>query len=923
MSKLRKAVMQAAAGNAGGDSVYVDDVFSTYLYEGNSGNGVETSSYSTGQSGAAHSVQFSSDGLHVFIYDNASAGPNAYFYALDRAFDLTSVSSSTSLTTTTQTGSSTQGGIFGDNGKKIYAGSSTNDAVYQYDLTTAYNASTASYASKSLDVSSQATNPRGLEFKPDGTKLYVTCANTDTIYQYDLSTPWDISTASYSSNSISTGAETNPYNTSFSGDGTVMVICGSVNGLTEFSLSTAWDVSTATATGTTGNPDTYATTTLTYAATFADSGYRLVTYDSGKYISVGDLIVPYDIDSIGDGQVIRNSIDLAGEGGVVVLKGRDAATGEAWITTDTERGTGKYLMWRNTDAESTTADVAVQSFISSGFSLAGSESSTNNSALTYVSYTFRKQPGFFDVVTYTGTGNAGTPQTINHNLDSAPALIIVKKTSVGQNWLVFSKDTSQPHNKYLILNAQVPEQNYDNIWGPNGYLPTTTEFKVDHIANDSGATYVAYLFANNDQRFGTDSDEAIIKSNKVSATGLMTVDLGFEPQWVLIKSVSITNGWILADSMRGLHATGIGPNSLFPNLTSAEGDEDADKINLTSTGFTFNSSRFNGNGDYLYIAIRRPHKPASKFAATDLFHVRSGLNVADEFFSTGFDPDLLIVRKPVNNSQNNFFQPRLTSQRKPDGIFGRMYLMWSNNTTEETATTGRGYFGAKSDGYYIQSATTGSDITLSYAFRRAPEFFDVVAYTGDGTSSHAISHNLGVTPELMIVKRRNASASWYVWESSFAGTNDFIFLNFSNAKTSASTVFPSDPTSSAFTVGSSVGINNSSDTFIAYLFATVPGISKVGTYSGTGSDVNVNCGFTSGARFVLVKRTDSTGDWYVWDSDRGIVAGNDPYMLLNSDVAQVTSTDYIDPLSSGFTITSTAPAALNAFGGTYIFLAIA
>ena len=73
----------------------------------------------------------------------------------------------------------------------------------------------------------------------------------------------------------------------------------------------------------------------------------------------------------------------------------------------------------------------------------------------------------------------------------------------------------------------------------------------------------------------------------------------------------------------------------------------------------------------------------------------------------------------------------------------------------------------------------------------------------------------------------------------------------------------------------------------------------------------------------MIKRSDSTGDWYVWDSVRGITAGNDPYLLLNSTAAEVTNTDYVDPLSSGFTVTSSAPAALNASGGTYIFLAIA
>jgi hypothetical protein len=99
----------------------------------------------------------------------------------------------------------------------------------------------------------------------------------------------------------------------------------------------------------------------------------------------------------------------------------------------------------------------------------------------------------------------------------------------------------------------------------------------------------------------------------------------------------------------------------------------------------------------------------------------------------------------------------------------------------------------------------------------------------------------------------------------------------------------------------------------------------VGSYTGTGADLNVDCGFSAGARFILIKRTDpgSTGDWYVWDSARGISAGNDPYLLLNSTAAENTSTDYIDPLASGFTVTSSAPAALNASGGTYIFLAIA
>jgi hypothetical protein len=182
----------------------------------------------------------------------------------------------------------------------------------------------------------------------------------------------------------------------------------------------------------------------------------------------------------------------------------------------------------------------------------------------------------------------------------------------------------------------------------------------------------------------------------------------------------------------------------------------------------------------------------------------------------------------------------------------------------------------------------------------------------------------------VIVKNRNTPQNWYDYHS--GDPTGYTQLNTSNpSQTDGKYYFGNDveiiaPTSTVFTVGGAnagVSVNGSAETYIAYLFATLAGVSKVGSYTGTGADLNVDCGFSAGARFILIKRTDSTGDWYVYDSVRGIVAGNDPYLLLNTTAAEVTGTDYIDPLSSGFTVTSSAPAALNASGGTYIFLAIA
>jgi len=185
---------------------------------------------------------------------------------------------------------------------------------------------------------------------------------------------------------------------------------------------------------------------------------------------------------------------------------------------------------------------------------------------------------------------------------------------------------------------------------------------------------------------------------------------------------------------------------------------------------------------------------------------------------------------------------------------------------------------------------------------------------------------LTVAPQLLFVKSRSNVQAWSALCTLNSGLQGQ--LNTSDALSAPSAaVFGNGtsyvaPTASVFTVGTDNETNASGWTYVAYLFATCAGVSKVGSYTGTGTTLQINCGFTGGARFVLIKRTDSTGDWYFWDSARGIIAGNDPYLLMNSNATEVTSTDYVDTYSAGFEISSTAPAAINASGGTFIFLAI-
>ena len=115
--------------------------------------------------------------------------------------------------------------------------------------------------------------------------------------------------------------------------------------------------------------------------------------------------------------------------------------------------------------------------------------------------------------------------------------------------------------------------------------------------------------------------------------------------------------------------------------------------------------------------------------------------------------------------------------------------------------------------------------------------------------------------------------------------------------------------------------NVSGDKYVAYLFASCPGVSKVGSYTGTGATQTINCGFTGGSRLVLIKRTDSTGNWVIWDTSRGMVAGTDPRLELNTTNAE-TNANWVYTTTGGFQIV-TSDANVNASGGSYIYFSVA
>ena len=603
----------------------------------------------------------------------------------------------------------------------------------------------------------------------------------------------------------------------------------------------------------------------------------------------------------------------SGEGGLVWFKQRNSSRDHGLF--DTARGTGKYLVANDTAVEATSSTM-LNGFNSNGFTLSGGGGIVNNGIGEYTSWTFRKAPKFFDIVTWSGTGSS---RTISHNLGSVPGMIIIKCTSHTGNWSVWHRSVTSPNSNwwrnYGILQSTMAWADWGNDTGLSSE-PTSTAFSLGSGLNDinaSGRTYVAYLFAhnNNDGEFGPDQDADIIKcgSYTTDSNEDATIDLGFEPQFVMFKRTDSSTGgdWNVYDAMRGMQGDFLSQAALLEWNTSDAEDATTNRIAVTPTGFKVDN--YGASRSYIYMAIRRGPL-AQPTSATDVFAIttQGAVDNIDPGFKTSFPVDFAF-RKDTDGS-NGITGSRLTG-------LGKMYLDGNNAEVTNDADMVWDF----NNGWWGGSSTDSTK--YAWMWKRAPSYFDVVTYTGTG-SARTISHNLGVAPEMIWLKSRDSTENWQVGADALTGTwTRILYLNLTSAESAENAVWWNNtaPTSSVFSIGTQDMNNKSGDDYIAYLFATVAGVSKVGSYTGTGSAQNIDCGFSSGAKFVIIKRTDSADDWLVFDTTRGIVSGNDPYLALNNSDQQITSQDYVDPYSSGFAVTGENPVGAN--GGTYLFYAIA
>lgn len=625
---------------------------------------------------------------------------------------------------------------------------------------------------------------------------------------------------------------------------------------------------------------------------------------------------------------------VTGKGGLVWIKNRtNSSCGHAF--TDTARGAGTSSSNTGTNAlQSNSANGTggampssgndyLSAFYASGFTVIASTGSNNATRITnrsgddYVSWSFAKQAKFFDIVTYTGTG---ANRTISHNLGAVPGCIIVKRTDTSGEWSVYHR--SLANTEYLVLNTTAIKATGATKW--NSTTPTSSVFSLgtDAAVNANGGTYVAYLFAHNAGGFGSSGTENVITCGSYTGTGVAgnAITLGYEPQFVMFKTADTATGnWFMIDNIRPFALAENG--YVYANTLGADLVANPGGINPTATGFALptTSTAYNANGTtYIYIAIRRgPMRTPTD--ATKVFSPITANAAAGTAQTTGFVVDSQWKGKRATDTLNTSVDDRLRAVSVTTTAQGR-YLITSSTAVEATTSATTRFW--NNTGFQIPTYYASAS-SIFWNFSRAPGFFDVVCYTGTGANTTQ-SHNLGVAPELMIVRRRSgATSDWQVYHAS-VGNGAYLVLNTTAIPNTSSTRWnDTTPTSTVFTLGTSGTVNNSTSAYVAYLFASCAGVSKVGSYTGTGNLLTVNCGFSSGARFVMIKRTDTTGDWYVYDSARGISSSNDPYMLFNTTAGDVTSTNYVDTDTTGFKVTAAAPAGLNANGGTYVYMAIA
>ena len=412
--------------------------------------------------------------------------------------------------------------------------------------------------------------------------------------------------------------------------------------------------------------------------------------------------------------------------------------------------------------------------------------------------------------------------------------------------------------------------------------------------------------------FGDAGDQNVIKTGSYLGTGSagFEVNVGFEPSWIMVKSATSTENWEMYDSLRGLTVGG-DAERLKANTSAAE-DTNSNWFALTANGFIVNSTSgsANSNGQtYIFCAIRRSDGYVGQPVelGTNAFTMDVGNGSANgPAFDSNFAVDFTFSKQPASTGYWI--------------VTARLFDEWLKFNGDQGSALSSYERYDFSKGVHQQYDSSNQ----AYMFKRHAGF-DLCMYKGDSSDAQAVSHSLNKTPEMIWVANYESNGTdWCVYHKNLNGgtnpQNYRIALNYDSAESASNDWADVAPNASAFTVGDN-DTNQNNETYIAMVFASVSGVSSVGSYSGSSSDKFVNLGFQP--RLFICKARDSSGvsvKWNIFDSTRGISGASTKRMFLNTDGSQQTGSYVTSVSSTGITLAGGFSHS-NSSGNNYIYYA--
>jgi hypothetical protein len=525
----------------------------------------------------------------------------------------------------------------------------------------------------------------------------------------------------------------------------------------------------------------------------------------------------------------------------------------------------------------------------------------------------------FSIVEF--TSQAGATNQVPHGLNGTPDLFIFKRTDSTENWWTYTQVIDGSLD-YFVLNGS------DSKSDSSETAPTATT--VYQPTSSSGRDYILYSFKNVDgiQKVGT------YTGNGTSQSIVTDFEVGF----VLIKSSTSTQNWMMYDSKRS------GKNYLIADSSGAEGASSSDLVSFNSNGFTVaNSNSENQSGQtFIYLAIAADPDTTTPTVENSFDVVTYTGDGNNRNIDVGFKPDFVWIKERADSA--GYWHYLF------DSVRGGNKPIFSNATNAESVNDNNGYLSSFNDnGFSITSGSIGMDSLngsgksyVAWVWKagdhddnlpqintegtidsvvsvNAEAGFSIVKYTGNGTAGATISHGLSSAPELILLKNLDVSDNWAVYNSA-SGATKYMNLNQSYGAGTATTIWnDTEPTSTVFSVGTSTDVNGSGNNLIAYCFTSITGYQKVGSYVGSNSSSKVVAtGFQP--RFLLIKSASSNGNfWNMFDSVRTSGTDGKGRIYPNSSAAEDGTLDISFDSTSFEILTSNSDINGN---NTYIYLAI-